>query len=80
MVGLSVPELVLIGAIALVVFGPSKLPEVGSAVGKAISEFKKSMNEVNAEPESKAAPLEQKEEPKQIQSSAEPAKESESKH
>jgi sec-independent protein translocase protein TatA len=54
MVGLSVPELVLIGAIALVVFGPSKLPEVGSALGKTIKEFKKSVNEVEAEPEKKA--------------------------
>lgn len=37
-------ELVLILAIALVIFGPSKLPEIGKALGKGISEFKKSAN------------------------------------
>ena len=51
MVGLSVPELVLIGGIALVVFGPSKLPEVGGAVGKALREFKNAMKD--PEPEQK---------------------------
>lgn len=39
-------ELVLILAIALVIFGPSKLPEVGRSLGKAISEFKNSSKEV----------------------------------
>jgi sec-independent protein translocase protein TatA len=33
-------ELILILAIALVIFGPSKLPEVGKAIGKAVKEFK----------------------------------------
>ncbi|WFA07865.1 twin-arginine translocase TatA/TatE family subunit [Tissierella sp. Yu-01] len=40
-------ELVLILAIALVVFGPSKLPGVGKALGKAINEFKTSANSDN---------------------------------
>jgi len=35
------PELVLILALALIIFGPGKLPEVGRAVGKSIKEFKK---------------------------------------
>jgi sec-independent protein translocase protein TatA len=35
------PELVLILVIALVVFGPGKLPEVGKALGKGIQEFRK---------------------------------------
>ena len=65
MVGLSVPELILIGAIALVVFGPSKLPEVGAAVGKTISEFKKSMKELDSEPERKPVVPEKQEETKQ---------------
>ena len=37
-------ELVLILAIALVIFGPSKLPEIGKAIGKGLNEFKKSAN------------------------------------
>jgi sec-independent protein translocase protein TatA len=44
MIGFSVPELLLVLGIALVVFGPGKLPEVGKAVGKSIQEFKKAMN------------------------------------
>lgn len=39
-------ELILILAIALVVFGPSKLPQVGQALGKAISEFKNATNNI----------------------------------
>ncbi|RCW40617.1 MULTISPECIES: twin-arginine translocase TatA/TatE family subunit [unclassified Halanaerobium] len=42
-------ELVLILIIALVVFGPSKLPDVGEAFGKAIRKFKDSANEVKKE-------------------------------
>lgn len=40
-------ELILILAIALVIFGPSKLPEIGKALGKSISEFKNSVNKVD---------------------------------
>lgn len=39
-------HLVLILAIALVAFGPSKLPELGSALGKSIREFKKSTEDI----------------------------------
>jgi sec-independent protein translocase protein TatA len=43
---LGVSELILILAIALVVFGPSKLPEIGKSLGKAISEFKGHANKL----------------------------------
>jgi len=42
MFGLGVPELIVILVIALVIFGPGKLPEIGSALGKGIRDFKKS--------------------------------------
>ncbi len=42
-------ELVLILVIALVVFGPSKLPDVGKAFGKAIKEFKNHANKISDE-------------------------------
>jgi sec-independent protein translocase protein TatA len=41
MFGLGVPELMVILVIALIIFGPSKLPQIGSGLGKAIRDFKK---------------------------------------
>ncbi len=41
MFGLGLPELMVILVIALVIFGPSKLPQIGSGLGKAIRDFKK---------------------------------------
>jgi TatA/E family protein of Tat protein translocase len=40
------PELILILVIALVVLGPGKLPEVGSALGRSIREFRKAATDV----------------------------------
>ena len=41
--GIGVPELIVVLVIALVVFGPGKLPEVGGAIGKNLNEFKSAM-------------------------------------
>jgi sec-independent protein translocase protein TatA len=49
MFGLGVPELMVILVIALVIFGPSKLPQIGSGLGKAIRDFKKGVTEGNDE-------------------------------
>ena len=49
MFGLGATELVLIIVLALIVFGPNKLPEVGSALGRTIKEFKQSAREVENE-------------------------------
>lgn len=46
MFGLGVPELLLILVIALVVFGPGKLPSIGAALGKSMREFKDAVNAV----------------------------------
>ena len=42
---IGIPELLVILVIALVVFGPGKLPDVGKALGKSIREFKSASNE-----------------------------------
>jgi sec-independent protein translocase protein TatA len=47
MFGIGVQELVIILVIILIIFGAGKLPEIGSALGKGIKNFKKSMNENN---------------------------------
>ena len=44
---LGTGELILILGIALVIFGPGKLPEVGKAFGKAIGEFKSHANKIS---------------------------------
>lgn len=49
---IGAPELILILAIALVIFGPSKLPEIGKSLGKAFGEFKGHANKIIGEVES----------------------------
>jgi len=43
---LGLQEMIVILIIALIVFGPKKLPEIGKSLGKGISEFKKASNEL----------------------------------
>ncbi|MBR2518779.1 MAG: twin-arginine translocase TatA/TatE family subunit [Selenomonadaceae bacterium] len=64
MFGIGAGEFVVILIVALIVFGPSKLPEVGRAIGKGIREFRKAqaalsqtLNSVD-EPEKKSPPAE----------------------
>jgi sec-independent protein translocase protein TatA len=50
-------ELAILAIVGLLVFGPKRLPDIGSAVGKTIREFQKSMREVtNPEPPSSIPP------------------------
>jgi len=47
MFGIGLPELLIILVIILIIFGVGKLPEIGSALGRGIKNFKKSMNDPN---------------------------------
>ncbi|MBP2637455.1 MAG: twin arginine-targeting protein translocase, TatA/E family [Firmicutes bacterium] len=49
MFNFSMPELIVVLIVALVVFGPAKLPEIGRAFGKSINEFKSATNDVKEE-------------------------------
>jgi len=43
---IGMPELVIILVIALIIFGPRKLPELGRSLGRSLSEFKRASNEL----------------------------------
>jgi TatA/E family protein of Tat protein translocase len=45
---LGMPELIVIFVIALIVFGPRKLPELGRSLGRSLAEFKKATNEFHS--------------------------------
>ena len=46
--GLGMPELVIILVLALIIFGPRKLPDLGRSLGKSIGEFRKASNELKS--------------------------------
>jgi TatA/E family protein of Tat protein translocase len=45
---IGMPELIIIFVIALVIFGPRKLPELGRSLGKSLAEFKRASNELKS--------------------------------
>lgn len=45
---IGMPELIIILVIALIIFGPRKLPELGRSLGRSIGEFKKASNELRS--------------------------------
>jgi sec-independent protein translocase protein TatA len=66
---IGMPELIIIFVIALIIFGPRKLPELGKSLGKSLAEFKKASNELRNTLEEEIRIEEQKEAAKQPQSS-----------
>lgn len=59
MFNIGLPELLIIAAIALIVFGPNKLPELAKAFGKAMREFKKATEEMKESFETETKDLEE---------------------
>lgn len=59
---IGAPELILVLALALIIFGPGKLPDLGKAVGKTIREFRRSSTEIMNEVETSASEEKKKDE------------------
>lgn len=47
--GMGTPEILVIMVVALIIFGPGKLPEIGAQVGKAVRDFRKITREMTSE-------------------------------
>jgi len=63
MFGIGMPELLVILVIILIIFGAGKLPEIGSALGRGIKNFKKATrepNEIDITPDSEKKKAEEK--------------------
>jgi sec-independent protein translocase protein TatA len=56
MLGLRLPELLLILAVVLIIFGANKLPQLGAGLGKGIQSFKRAFSEGRDEPPAEQAP------------------------
>lgn len=51
---IGIPGLIIILVITLIIFGPKKLPEIGSAFGQTLSEFKRGANKLMEEEDDKS--------------------------
>jgi TatA/E family protein of Tat protein translocase len=63
---LGMPEMIFIFLLALVIFGPKKLPELGRQLGKALGEFKKASNEFKNQLETEMLNIELEERAKKL--------------
>ena len=70
---IGMPELVIILVIALIIFGPRKLPELGRSLGKSLGEFKRASNELRNTLEEEVRVEEQKEQKAKLQAEQESA-------
>jgi len=64
---IGMPELVIILVIALVIFGPRKLPELGRSLGKSLGEFKRASNELRNTLEEEVRVEEQRDQKAKVQ-------------
>ena len=69
---IGMPELIIILVIALIIFGPRKLPELGKSLGRSLSEFKKASTDLQNTLEQEIKIEEQKEADNKVKSKFEP--------
>jgi sec-independent protein translocase protein TatB len=69
---LGMPEMFFILLLALLLFGPKKLPQMGRELGKALGEFKRASNEFTSQLETEIAQVEAKESGKAVSAPASP--------
>ena len=70
---IGMPELVIIMVIALIIFGPRKLPELGRSIGRSLNEFKKASNELRSTLDEEIRVEEQRSAERQRPPSSEPS-------
>lgn len=63
---LGMPEIIVIFILALIVFGPRKLPEIGKSLGRGLAEFKKASNDLKRTWEEEVRMEKEKEEMKSL--------------
>jgi sec-independent protein translocase protein TatA len=64
---IGMPELIIILVIALIIFGPRKLPELGKSLGRSLNEFKKASTDLQNTLEQEIKIEEQKEKEKEVE-------------
>jgi sec-independent protein translocase protein TatA len=70
---IGMPEMIIILVIALIIFGPRKLPELGRSLGRSINEFKKASNELRSTLEDEIRVEERKEQQAKVETEQKPA-------
>lgn len=70
---IGMPEMIIILVIALIIFGPRKLPELGRSLGRSINEFKKASNELRSTLEDEIRVEERKEQQAKVEAEHKPA-------
>ena len=53
MFGMGAPELIVILVVALLIFGPGKLPEIGASLGRGIRDFRKALEQKSGDEEAR---------------------------